>query len=153
LAASADLIRSCPEGLNDAPVVPRHIEQADINSGAITFSEVNDIGEALFVAKFNACDGQGRPATTGGGDKRVADEPAKLRTSAPDSDACGGCHAQPEPGGAGDFVANVFVLAQTLDPVTFSVAPVFSNDRNTLGMHGSGPIEMLAREMTVDLQS
>jgi hypothetical protein len=153
MAASADLIRSCPEGLNDAPVVPRHIEQADINSGAISFSEVNDIGEALFVAKFNACDGQGRPATTGGGDKRVADEPAKLRTSAPDSDACGGCHAQPEPGGAGDFVANVFVLAQTLDPVTFSVAPEFSNDRNTLGMHGSGPIEMLAREMTVDLQS
>ena len=36
-------------------------------------------------------------------------------TSAPDSDACAGCHNDPEAGGAGDFVANVFVLAQTLE--------------------------------------
>ena len=32
-----------------------------------------------------------------------------------------------------------------------SVSPEFSNERNTLGMHGSGPIEMLAREMTTEL--
>jgi hypothetical protein len=56
-------------------------------------------------------------------------------------------------GGAGDFVANVFGLAQTLDPVTLSVSPERSNSRNTLGMHGAGPIEMLAREMTADLQA
>ena len=55
-------------------------------------------------------------------------------------------------GAAGDIVANVFVLAQTLDPVTESVNAMFSNDRNTLGMHGAGAIEMLAREMTVELQ-
>ncbi len=78
---------------------------------------------------------------------------AKLRTSAPDSDACAGCHNDPEAGGGGDFVANVFVLAQTLDPVTLSVSPSRSNNRNTLAMHGSGPIEMLAREMTTDLQA
>ena len=83
----------------------------------------------------------------------AAGQLAKLRTSAPDSDSCAGCHAQPRPGGAGDFVANVFVLAQTLDPVTLSVGPESSNSRNTLGMNGSGPIEMLAREMTVDLES
>jgi hypothetical protein len=35
----------------------------------------------------------------------------------------------PEVGGAGDFVANVFVLAQTLDPVTESVNGNFSNER------------------------
>jgi mono/diheme cytochrome c family protein len=151
LAATADMIRTCPDGFNDAPVVARHIEQVDINSGALSFAEINAQGEALFRAPFNRCDGQGRPATTGTGEKRVADEPAKIRTSAPDSDSCAGCHAQPEAGGAGDFVANVFVLAQALDPVTFSVGPEFSNDRNTLGMHGSGPIDMLSREMTTDL--
>src|SRR5262249_6852904 len=64
---------------------------------------------------------------------------------------CAGCHAQPRSGGAGDFVANVFVLAQALDPVTFSVSPEFSDERNTLGMMGAGPIEMLAREMSRDL--
>jgi hypothetical protein len=41
-------------------------------------------------------------------------------------------------------VANVFVLAQAKDPVTFSVGPEDSNERNTLGMFGSGAIEMLA---------
>ena len=78
---------------------------------------------------------------------------AKTRSSAPDSDACGGCHAQPELGGAGDFVANVFVLAQTLDPITQDIDATRANDRNTLGMHGAGPIEMLTREMTTDLQA
>lgn len=147
------LAHECPQDFPDEPVISKHMEQSEIVSGALSFDAISNHGKALFVAPFNICDGQGRPATTGGGDKRVADEPAKLRTSAPDSDACSGCHAQPRPGGAGDFVANVFVLAQTLDPVTVSVAPEFSNSRNTLGMNGSGPIEMLAREMTVDLQT
>jgi len=156
--------KECPPGLEaDSPVIPRSMEQADINSGALSFQQISDHGERLFVAKFNRCDGQGRPLTTGGGDKRElptkseereqlsAAQVAKLRTSAPDSDSCAGCHNDPEPGGAGDFVANVFVLAQVLDPVTLSISPTRSNDRNTLGMHGSGPIEMLAREMTAEL--
>ena len=163
---SAFAEKQCPPELAaDEPIVPNSIEQADINSGALSFKEINDHGEALFVAKFNTCDGRGRPETTGGGDKRAvpttdelgepldAGQVAKLRTSAPDSDSCSGCHSQPEAGGAGDFVANVFVLAQTLDPVTLSVSPMLSNSRNTLGMHGAGPIEMLAREMTDDLQA
>ena len=165
-SAFAATEKQCPPGLEaDAPTVPLSVEQADINSGALDFDEVSDHGEALFVARFNRCDGSGRPLTTGGGDARafptVSEEGEtlslgqieKLRTSAPDSDACAGCHAQPEAGGAGDFVANVFVLAQTLDPVTLSVSPSRSNSRNTLGMHGSGPIEMLTREMTVELQA
>jgi hypothetical protein len=154
----------CPPALAaEVATVPLSMEQVDISSGSVSFDEVADHGELLFAAIFNTCDGRGRPETTGGGDKRAlptfseegealdAGQVAKLRTSAPDSDACGGCHAQPEVGGAGDFVANVFVLAQVLDPVTLSVSPSRSDNRNTLGMHGSGPIEMLAREMTVDL--
>ena len=46
---------------------------------------------------------------------------------------------------------NVFVLAQAADPVVESVSTDFSNDRNTLGMFGAGPIEMLGREMSEDL--
>src|SRR5437016_1179178 len=49
------------------------------------------------------------------------------------------------------LVANVFVLAHALDPVTESVSGQFGNERNTLGMFGAGPVEMLAREMTDDL--
>lgn len=143
---------ACPADFPEGPVIASHVEQADIVAGKLSFRRVFAIGERLFQAKFNRCDGQGRPATTGAGDKRVADEPAFIRTSAPDADACVGCHADPSSGGSGDFVVNVFVLAQARDPVVDSLSPAFSNERNTLGMHGSGAIEMLAREMTADLK-
>ncbi|MCB1044121.1 MAG: hypothetical protein KDC35_14350 [Acidobacteria bacterium] len=139
--------------IGDGPVVPQHMDQAEIESGAISFDDIMEHGELLFTAKFNTYDGQSRPGTTGGGVAReVGSAPRFIRTSAPDSNSCAGCHNDPAPGGAGDIVANVFVLAQTLDPVTESVGADFSNERNTLGMNGAGPIEMLAREMTADLQ-
>jgi hypothetical protein len=51
----------------------------------------------------------------------------------------------------------VFVLAQAADPVARIILNEdFSNtwlERNTLGMFGSGAIEMLGREMTADLQA
>ncbi|HCM1323108.1 TPA: hypothetical protein N2900_005159 [Vibrio parahaemolyticus] len=134
-------------------MIKKHIEQVDIANGNATLKEIREEGEYLFKAKFNICDGQGRPATTGGGEKRVPDQPAFIRTSSPETNSCAGCHSQPYPGGSGEFVVNAFLLAQRLDPVTESVSSNFSNERNTLGMHGAGAIEMLAREMTYDLRA
>jgi hypothetical protein len=83
--------------------------------------------------------------------------PGFTRISAPDANSCAGCHKQPQAGGAGDFVANVFVLAQNQIPVSGTVLNQdFTQtflERNTLGMFGSGPIELLGREMTADLLS
>lgn len=147
-------IRECPDGFPDEPVIPQHIEQDDIVNGTLSLNEIFVFGAKLFNANFNTCDGQGRPATTGTGEKRdPTDQPAFIRTSSPDSNSCAGCHALPRSGGGGDFVANVFVLSQALDPVSTSIDPEFSNERNTLGMFGAAPIEMLAREMTVELQA
>jgi hypothetical protein len=153
----------CPNGFPDAPAISNHIKQADIVSGKLKFKEAFESGKKRFVAIFNRCDGQGRPATTGAGEKRLPDEPSFIRTSAPDANACSGCHNQPSLGGAGDFVANVFVLAQAHDPAIVHVLPdpvvvgdqyqLGSNERNTLGMNGAGLIEMLAREMSTELQS
>jgi len=138
--------------IGDGPVIEKHLDQADIESGALTFDQIFDAGSTLFSAKFNMFDGQGRPGSTGtGAPRELGSAPLFLRTSAPDSNSCAGCHNDPVPGAAGDIVANVFVLAQALDPVTESVSPEFSNERNTLGMNGSGAIEMLAREMTDDM--
>ena len=138
--------------LGDVGVIPFHLSQGDIEAGRVSFEQLVEHGALLFGAPFNKYDGAGRPASTGDGAARVpGSAPAMIRTSAPDSNSCFGCHNQPRMGGAGDFVANVFVLAQVLDPVTESVSGRFSNERNTLGMFGSGPIEMLAREMTEDL--
>src|SRR3989442_952769 len=94
------------------------------------------------------------------------------RISAPDANSCAGCHNAPFgiSGGGGDIVANVFVLGQRFDFATFDrfdllptsssldelLHPVtqqtIANSRATLGMFGSGFIEMLARQMTADLQ-
>jgi hypothetical protein len=146
--------QSPPPKIGERPALEEHIKQTDIESGKFEFDDLIEIGEEIFSTRWNFLDGQGRPAATG------ANAPTKrnplnnvpfIRTSAPDATSCADCHHQPTIGGAGGFVANVFVLAQVLDPVTNSVSADFSNERNSLGMNGSGAIEMLAREMTADL--
>ncbi|HXG67947.1 MAG TPA: di-heme oxidoredictase family protein [Blastocatellia bacterium] len=140
--------------IGEQPALAEHISQADIESGAFKFKKLLEIGEAIFAARWNKLDGQGRPAATGNGAptrREPSHDSGFLRTSGPDATSCADCHNQPTVGGAGGFVANVFVLAQNHDPVTDSVSAEFSNERNTLGMNGSGAIEMLAREMSADL--
>lgn len=140
-----------PSAIGERPAIARHYDQQAIEDGDHALVELVRAGRLLFDARFNLLDGQGRPETTGGGAPRPPGQPAFIRTSSPEANSCAGCHAQPGSGGAGDFVANVFVLAQTLDPVIESVSGAFSNERNTLGMFGAGAIEMLAREMSFDL--
>ncbi|MGH8034805.1 MAG: hypothetical protein ACREO9_06230, partial [Lysobacterales bacterium] len=137
--------------IGERPAVLHHLDQQAIEFGEYGLDELVAAGQVLFNARFNLLDGQGRPESTGTGAPRAAGQPVFIRTSGPDSNACAGCHSQPISGGGGDFVANVFVLAQALDPVTESVNGAFSNERNTLGMFGAGAMEMLAREMSSDL--
>jgi hypothetical protein len=87
------------------------------------------------------------------------------------ANSCSGCHNLPSTGDGGDRVANVFVLGQRFDFMSFNHADAlatagaldergsfvtqqtFANERKTIGMNGSGFIEMLARQMTADLQA
>lgn len=137
--------------IGERPVIERHVDQMNIDNGKLNVDELFQLGNDLFTARFNRLDGQGRPTSTGTGAFRNEGQPDFIRTSAPESNSCFGCHNIPEVGGAGEFVVNVFVLAQAADPVIESVSADFSNDRNTLGMFGAGPIEMLSREMSEDL--
>lgn len=146
--------RSLSVRIGERPALEVHISQDDIENHLFSFSDLLGIGEDIFAARWTKLDGQGRPAATGDGTpthRDPAHDPGFLRTSGPDSSSCADCHNQPAIGGAGGFVSNVFVMAQTLDPVIESVSAEFSNERNTLGMNGSGAIEMLAREMTGQL--
>jgi len=141
--------------IGEGPVIRTHVDEADCESGKISLDDLIERGRRLFVAKFNSLDGQGRPAATGNGvpTRRVrGSAPEFSRISSPEASSCAGCHNEPTTGGGGDIVANVFVLAQVRDPVVDSASAEFSDERNTLGMMGSGAIEMLAREMTVELQ-
>lgn len=153
---SHSAIAQDPPRIGERPALEEHVSQTEIENGAIGFERLLEIGEEIFAARWNILDGQGRPAATGAGAPTRRDPLRNVpftRASAPDATSCADCHHQPFVGGAGGFVANVFVLAQGLDPVTDSISAEFSNERNTLGMNGSGAIEMLAREMTEDLQN
>ncbi|MBK9129882.1 MAG: hypothetical protein IPM13_19205 [Phycisphaerales bacterium] len=162
---SPDLVVEGPATarLGDDPAVPTHLAQSDIEAGAVGIDALFAHGKLLFGANFNELDGAGRPASTGTGAPRPIRTGVQSfnRLSGPDANSCAGCHNMPGPGGGGDNVANVFVLAQRLPHVNFDAGPgdgfVFrhlddvGNERNTLGMWGAGYVELLAREMTREL--
>jgi hypothetical protein len=132
--------------------VPEH---RDIADGQIAISEVIKRGEALFSARFTVDDGFGRPGATGDSKPTIRvdqDYPLLSRTAGPDANSCAGCHNQPKVGGSGDFATNVFVGAHFTDPPTMSVSPEVTNERNTNSIFGAGVVELVAREITKDLQ-
>jgi hypothetical protein len=139
------------EKIGDVPAISVHLNEADIESGKVPFDDAVKYGEKLFMAVFNRLDGAGRPGTTADGKPR-SPQPGMLRTTGPDAHSCSSCHNRPTPGGGGDFATNVFVLPESATSVTDSVSPEFVNERMTVSLFGSGPIEMLAREMTRELQ-
>jgi hypothetical protein len=135
-----------------------------------------EFGKTLFMARWTSQEGAGRPLTKGTGNP-LTDPLAPLvfprnfnRISGPDTNSCAGCHNLPDIGGGGDIVGNVFVLGQRFDFATFNGTDTLStrgeiderglpvtlqtaaNSRKTVGMFGSGFIEMLARQITADLQ-
>ena len=152
---------------------------ADGEEFEISVSDLLEHGSDLFSAMWTIQEGGGRPLTKGSGGE-LSDPSSPLdfprnfnRVSAPDANSCAGCHNAPFgiPGGGGDIVANVFVLGQRFDFATFDIddgvptrgavnengelvdLQTVGNSRNTLGMFGAGYIEMLARQITVDLQA
>jgi hypothetical protein len=138
--------------IGDVPAIPVHMNESDIESGRVPIDEVIKYGETLFMAVFNRLDGAGRPATTADG-KPQTPRPGMLRTTGPDAHSCASCHNRPRPGGGGDFATNVFVMADSITPVKDSISSEFVNERMTLSLFGSGPIEMMAREMTTELHT
>ena len=113
-------------------------------------------GRELFKAKFTTVDGAGRPKATQAiipTKRKSGVNPPFSRTSGPDSNSCFGCHNDPIEGGSGDDVANVFV-SEGFESAQFdTIDPSFSSERHTIALMGAGLVELLAREMTADLQA
>jgi hypothetical protein len=157
--------------------VPQHLQ--DGQEFELPTRALVEHGEKLFTAVWTNQEGGGRPLTKGTGNP-LGDPKSPLvfprdfnRVSAPDANSCLGCHNVPFgiAGGGADIVSNVFVLGQRFDFATFDpddlmptrgnvnearqkVHPsTIGNTRNSLGMFGSGYIEMLARQITEDLQA
>jgi Di-haem oxidoreductase, putative peroxidase len=155
--------------------IPVHLQDGE--EFTISRSKLIQYGGQLFNAKFTIQEGAGRPNSKGTG-APISDPSSPLvfprnfdRLSSPDSNSCSGCHNAPVSGGGGDRVTEVFVLAQRFDHLTFDHSDTITtrgavdesgqfvtmenatNDRKTIGMNGSGYVEMLARQMTADLQA
>ena len=123
-----------------------------------------EFGKQLFCANWTDQDGGGRPLSRGSGEPLVHREQplrgarAFNRVSGPDANSCQGCHNAPFgiAGGRGDFVTSVVELAERFDFVTFeqpaSSLMTVGNLRATPGLFGAGYLEMLARQITRDLQ-
>lgn len=132
---------------------------AEMPTGILSKTELDSLrttGEALFGANFTTLDGVGRPQATQAIDPTRRKHPREqvfFRTAGPDAGSCGACHNQPALGGAGDFVTNVFA-SEGFESADFdSLDPQFSSERGTNHLFGAGLVELLAREMSHELQS
>ena len=155
--------------------IPIHLQDGE--EFTVPLVELIQYGARLFNAKFTIQEGAGRPQSKGTG-APISDSSSPLvfprnfdRISSPEANACSGCHNAPVSGAGGDRVTEVFVLAQRFDHLTFDhsddtptrgakdesgnfvTLDNATDDRKTIGMNGSGFVEMLARQMTADLQA
>jgi hypothetical protein len=141
----------------DEKVFASHVDfDAVARAGESAVPALIERGRQLFKAKFTTEDGAGRPKATQAivpTKRKRGTNPPFSRTSGPDSNSCAGCHNDPITGGSGDFVANVFV-SEGFESAEFdNTDPTFSSERHTIALMGAGLIELLAREMTADLQA
>src|SRR3989441_8622829 len=174
ISAQTPVVRTSHIGQEIA--VPQHL--ADDQEFSIPLAALLAHGKLLFNANWTEQEGGGRPLTKGTGrplsdpSRPLAGSRAFNRISAPDANSCAGCHNAPYgiSGGGGDFVTNVFLLGQRFDFMTFDPADTLptrgtvdetgraaslqtaADLRATTGMFGSGYLEMIARQMTEELQ-
>ncbi len=155
--------------------IPRHLQDGE--EFDLPLTKLIAYGKTLFEAHFTSQEGAGRPLTKGTG-APLSDPSAPLvfprnsnRVSGPDSNSCSGCHNLPISGGAGDLATNVFVAGQRFDFATFNASDAIptsgtlnergiattlqsiANSRATIDMFGAGYYEMLARQITENLQN
>jgi hypothetical protein len=177
LGAAICIAQSSSSQIGREVGLPRHLQNGE--EYRLSISQLIEQGRKIFTAVWSDQEGGGRPFSKGtGAPLSDPSQPLLLprnfnRVSGPDANSCAACHAQPFGivGGHGDIVANVFVLGQRFDFGTFDRLdslptkgsvdelgrPVtlqsIANSRVTIGMFGSGFIEMLARQITHDLQT
>jgi len=169
--------RSTQNLIGKEVAIPHHLQDGE--EYELSIAKLIKFGESLFTAKWTVQEGQGRAHVKGTAAGPQLSDPSEPlffprnfnRISGPDSNSCAGCHNEPFIGGGGDRATEVFVLGQRFDFASFDHNEMLStkgatdehgqfvtlqtiaNERKTIGMNGSGFIEMLARQMTADLRA
>jgi hypothetical protein len=134
--------------LEEKPALASHVEQKDIVAGALSFQKLFAAGDTLFHTAYNGLDGVGAMRTAGGAPlPRFSVGPVGGgQPIAVSAQACGDCHAVPFAAGAGH--AHTRVLN---DPDGDGKPPF--NARGTTSLHGDGLLQLLAMEMTEELEA
>ncbi|MGB5051613.1 MAG: di-heme oxidoredictase family protein, partial [Caldilineaceae bacterium] len=140
-----------------------HADQADllalVQAGAMdeAFAEAFHLGDELFETTFNSVDGVGaqvgnglrfsqlpRADLNGPGEWATHFPP---RITGPNAEACNACHGTPMDDGAGRAANN-----NVRDPLHSGDIALFIQ-RNTPHVFGAGAVQVLAEEMTEELQA
>lgn len=121
------------------------IERSWIQQGCVSISQLIDLGRALFLRRWTREEGYGGPYEIG---VHQFERPTKFQRGlygGPDAGACIDCHWKGGFAGGGDRVDNVYAFGdgETLD---------LHEARNPLALWGSGWVELIAHEMTQELQ-
>lgn len=156
----------------EAPALSPRIHQEEITRRTLTLEEIRRAGERVFATPFNLLDGLGdgptdpRDPVSPGGRPTLEDNGTFLRINGLDSQSCMECHALVSAaeipavmgvGGAGGVSANAFprVLSMDLaDRAGLGFASMEGGRNiNPPFLFGSGGVELLAKEMTAELQA
>ena len=154
VAAIVSLVAACKSrdlpaiDLDERPALGPHLEQRDLAAGTVSFAQVFSAGDQLFHAAYNGLDGVGAMRTAGGAPlQRFSIGPVGGgQPIAVSAQSCGDCHAVPFAAGGGR--AHTRVLP---DPDADGKPPF--NARGTTSLHGDGLLQLLAQEMTEELQA
>ena len=128
--------------------LPAHLEQRDIAAGKVSHQQLFDAGEKLFHTVYNGLDGVGMKRTVGGValNRFSIGVPGGGQPIAVSAQSCGGCHGQPFAAGAG--AAHTHVVLDDGD----DAQPPFRL-RSTTSTFGNGLLQLVAQEMTEELQA
>jgi hypothetical protein len=120
------------------------VRQAALERGDYAPEEIFEIGAQLFNHRFVAADGFGAALPD-------PKQPRLRRVhlgqrGGPDTYRCATCHRRGGPAGAGDAADNAYLDGDG-DSIDSAI------ERNAISLVGAGLVELLAREMTAELQA
>jgi mono/diheme cytochrome c family protein len=131
--------------LAERPAFPlaAHVESADIAAGRYTFNRLFEAGRLLFHASFNGLDGVGIAVRPDGSHVQRF---APIGPKGPTAQGCAECHNAPAVASAGLAHSSV-----ARDIAGKGQAPF--NVRSVISPFGDGILQLLAQEMTEELQA
>lgn len=139
-------------------VIREHVDisKYEHDLSAAELSTLVEAGRQFFTDRFTIEDGTGRPLATQAIIPTRRKQPVDAlfrRTAGMDANSCESCHNSPVVGAAATFTGNAFV-SEGFESADFETLDgQFSNERGSPHLFGNGLLQMLAREMTADLQA